>query len=284
MKYKELDSKTKQKLEATQLEILDEVVRVCEKHDIQYFLIGGTLLGAIRHQGFIPWDDDVDIAMTRSDYNKFIEVAKIELNDNFYMHNIVTDHNYWNLFTKIRKNNTEFVIAETVDLKTHKGVSIDIFPYDNVNTIDGFGIKLQSLLKLVTVGAAHYKSGIIKDFKKIQYWYIACLFLVFSKKTLMRIGNLVITWNKNDNSDYLVNLSGPNSYKRESIPRAKLFPLKKVEFEKKDYYAINDTDYYLNKMYGDYMKLPPKNERINHAPVKISFNKGASWKNNEVIR
>ena len=92
-----------QKLQQTETEILEEIDRLCEKHSIVYYLAGGTLLGAVRHRGFIPWDDDIDVAMPRNDYERFRDICLSELDERFYLHCPQTDKNYWLPFAKVRK-------------------------------------------------------------------------------------------------------------------------------------------------------------------------------------
>ncbi|MDZ5034932.1 LicD family protein, partial [Clostridium perfringens] len=111
------------------LEILIEVDRICKKHHINYWLDAGTLLGAIRHEGFIPWDDDLDIGMLRKDYNKFLQIVKNELNSNFIFQSPETDDLCQNAFAKIRDKNSE--IRSKHNNERNLGVFIDIFPYDS---------------------------------------------------------------------------------------------------------------------------------------------------------
>ena len=132
MAYKELDNKTLKKLHEVGLEILLEIDRVCKKYDIPYFLCGGTLLGSIRHKGFIPWDDDIDIGMLRNDYEKFEECYIKEHSKKYYLHSIKTDEDYWLSFIKIQKNNTTINEKFIEKLDTHKGIFVDIFPFDKV--------------------------------------------------------------------------------------------------------------------------------------------------------
>jgi lipopolysaccharide cholinephosphotransferase len=122
-------------LQNVQLEILDEIVRICNKYDIPYFFIGGTLLGAVRHKGFIPWDDDIDIGMLRKDYNKFIKLCKDELKSEYYLQCSETYPQHWLSFAKIRKNNTLFIESEGLPFRgnDHRGIFVDIFPYDYVS-------------------------------------------------------------------------------------------------------------------------------------------------------
>ena len=130
--YVDLGLRDAQKL---MTEILKEVHKICEKHNIKYFLDAGTLIGAVRHKGFIPWDDDLDIGMLREDYRKFLEIAKKELPDNLFLQTFDSDENYdiYQVPCKIRYNNTLFiqkVIAENPDM--HNGIYIDVLPYDSL--------------------------------------------------------------------------------------------------------------------------------------------------------
>src|SRR5690554_5979187 len=120
------------KVHKVQLEIANEVKRICEKNNIKYFMIAGTLLGAVRHRGFIPWDDDLDIGMLRNDYKRFIELAAKELNDTYYLETWYTSSGYGMPFAKIRKNDTRYIEKSSKDVKCHPGIFIDIFPFDNV--------------------------------------------------------------------------------------------------------------------------------------------------------
>ena len=282
MEYIKINNKTKKKLQEVQLEILEEVVRICEKHNIQYFLMAGTLLGAVRHKGFIPWDDDLDIGMTRLDYNKFNKVASKELNSRYYLHNHKTDPEYWCPFTKVRKNNTEMNEKILVDVNTHKGIYIDIFPFDNADSRNGFFVKIQGKMSLVITYIIWCK---LKG-EKVSLFsrkFIKALLMLIPNNILIKIQNWVVSLNKNDNSKYLISFSGVYGYEKESFTRNKLFPLKKVEFEKKLYYGFHDNSYYLTRMYDDYMRLPPVEERTNHMALNISFSKGVNKKNKDIL-
>ena len=125
----EVDLKTLQNIE---LEILDEFIRVCEKNQLTYFLIGGSCIGAVRHHGFIPWDDDIDVGMPREDYEKLVEIAADELNPEYFFQNYHSEKNCGLIFGKIRKNNTILSENYSYHIHMHQGVWIDIFPYDQI--------------------------------------------------------------------------------------------------------------------------------------------------------
>ena len=129
----ELDTKTLRKLQLTELELMIEVDRICRKSNIKYSLDGGTLLGAVRHDGFIPWDDDADIMMSRTEYDKFYDACKNELNkEKFFLQEFRTDPEYRWGYSKMRKNGTVFLRKGQEHVKCHTGVCIDIFIFDEV--------------------------------------------------------------------------------------------------------------------------------------------------------
>lgn len=134
LKYVDLDKVNLKRLHHDLLILLIEVDRICKKHKIKYFLSDGTLLGAVRHKGFIPWDDDVDIHMLRSEYDRFCEVCKNELNDKqFFLQTQETDDDYNWTYGKLRLKNTEFVRAGQEHLTQRTGIFLDIFPIDNMS-------------------------------------------------------------------------------------------------------------------------------------------------------
>ena len=120
-----------QKLHFLQLKIAKEILRICEKNSIDYSLSGGTLIGAVRHSGFIPWDDDMDIDMTRENYLKFIKACEHDLGKEFYLENWYTDNKYWNGFSKIMLKDTILVEDSTKFSNNRSGIYVDIFPWDN---------------------------------------------------------------------------------------------------------------------------------------------------------
>ncbi len=119
---------TLRELQLCELQILKDVKRVCDNHRIKYYLSSGTLLGAVRHQGFIPWDDDIDIMMPYDDYRRFLKVAQGELGEQYFVQNSETDDSYAFAYTHIRKNNTAVLRDWDLMNFSHHGVWIDVFP------------------------------------------------------------------------------------------------------------------------------------------------------------
>lgn len=121
---------------AVQLDLLNEFDRVCKKHNLKYILDFGTLLGAVRHKGFIPWDDDLDVSMLREDYDKLMEVGPTEFKHPYFLQNKYTEKNYVDFVTKLRRTDTAYILKNDINekykLTYNKGIFIDIFVFDNI--------------------------------------------------------------------------------------------------------------------------------------------------------
>lgn len=271
MKCKSYDKETLKKLHQIELEILDEFVRICDKYNLEYFLTGGTMLGAMRHQGFIPWDDDIDIGMMRKDYDLFIKYAKTDLDKKYYLDCFETNKEYYLPFAKIRKNNTIFDEEESHHLNNHKGIFIDIIPFENAKKQDSIIQKIQAILVRNIISTMFYKNK-LRTLKEIEHPILVITLNIFSKKQLMKLQNRLMHLNKNNNSEYVVALAGSYEYRKETSKREIFIPGKKVKFEDREYVGMNNSDAYLKKIFGNYMELPPKEKRKNHMPLKIDFN------------
>ena len=124
-------------LHAELYDILGETIRICRKHDIPYFVIGGTAIGALYDRAILPWDDDIDIGMARKDYNRFLEVAPRELGDSYFLSWIETDPHSPYYYAKVKKNNTLFVEEMFKNVPMHPGIFVDIFPFDRTTSCCG---------------------------------------------------------------------------------------------------------------------------------------------------
>ncbi|MBE6732995.1 MAG: LicD family protein [Ruminococcaceae bacterium] len=252
-----------QKLKSVELEILKYFIDICEKENIQYFLIGGTALGAVRHKGFIPWDDDIDVGMPRADYEKFISVAQKYLPEYYFLQNFYTDQNYPNNFSKIRDSRTAFIETSCRNIDMNHGVYIDIFPLDGYpatklpSKIFDFKKKLiNSRISMVfeTYQAKSLKSKIALFLLKIVYPNYRTA--VRSRETLYK------KYNYSD-SRYVVNHGG--AWGRKEIVLKSYFGNGALgEFENLKVIIPENYDQYLKNVYGDYMTLPPKENRKGH--------------------
>lgn len=270
------------------IKIMDEIVRICDKHDIEYFLLGGTLLGAVRHKGFIPWDDDLDIGMCRSEYLRFIEICKTELNEKFILDCSEVNYRYYQPFAKIKLKNTLYIEEGVESYEGPKGIWVDIFVLDNAEKQKSIITKIQSLYmneirREILIRSKFCnntgekitrfkRSNIIKSFIGIilGWWTFIPKF-----EKLGQIQQNIMRINKNDNSKYLVNFGSQYGIKKQTMPRSIYFPTKKLEFEGRMYKVPNNYEYFLKRIYGDnYMTLPPVEKRITHNPKKIKFEDG----------
>ena len=125
-----MNEQTLQKLKDIEKDMLVIFIQICKKYDMRYFLAGGSCLGAVRHRGFIPWDDDIDVVMPREDYEKFLKVARNELPENIFLQTGKTDNDFPMNFAKLRNSDTTFIETSVKNFKINHGVFIDIFPLD----------------------------------------------------------------------------------------------------------------------------------------------------------
>ena len=268
--HREYDKKTLDKLHKVELEILDEFIRICDKHNLEYYLIGGTCLGAVRHKGFIPWDDDIDVGMMRKDYDLFIKYAQEDLKDEYTLDCFEVNKDCYLPFAKIKKNNTIFKEQISAHLKNHKGIFVDIFPIDNASKQDSLFQKVQAIIARNITETMKYKLKMLK-LNKTRHPLLSGVLSIFPRQTLMKMQDKITRLNKNHNSEYVVIITGAYGYRKETNKRTLFTPPKKVTFEGRKYNTVADTDTYLSKIYGDYMKLPPKEKRRNHMPIEINF-------------
>ena len=259
-------------LQKIQLEIAIEVKRICEKYDIKYFLIGGTLLGAVRHKGFIPWDDDFDIGMPREDYDAFISLCGSELNESFYLQSYETDPVFWRNFAKVRKNATFFNEFEIRNKDTHKGIFIDIFPYDNADKIYGCQMYIQSFivrfLSAIIVRKLNVDTGPVTSLKNR---FLKISSKVISVERAIRWQMKAMKLNCKRKVDYFVSFGSQYNHRKETMPISKYLPIKEMEFEGIMFKVPNNSDYVLHRIFGDYMTLPPEEKRGGQHAIEVRF-------------
>lgn len=268
-------SETLLQLQTVQVEILDEFKKVCEKHHLRYYLFFGTLLGAARHKGFIPWDDDVDVAMPREDYDRFIRIAKNELAENYYLESAETIDDCTLRWAKVRKKNTLYVMNPISYNKRPEnerplGIFIDVFPLDRTTDKSFRGADWR--MRLCGLISGHLYHQRVNDIPHQQVSLkmktingILQLFTVKQLKSMMKrlmlgSGNRYVVMAGGDTIEHLV------------YPVECFEPAAKLLFGSSRYAVPKDYDRLLRIMYGDdYMELPPVEKRITHHPIKLSF-------------
>ena len=256
------------RLQLTELELLIEFDRICRKNNIRYTMIGGTLLGAVRHKGFIPWDDDADVALLRSDYDTFVWACEQELDSKrFYFQDRFQTEGYRWGYGKLRRRNTSFIRPNTEDLPYEQGVYIDIMPVDYIpNRKTG-----QLICNLVAFFFRKASWAEIGKRTEPNYVYKAlyCLLALIPFHTLNRAYKALIKWLNRRPTEYLRCLAVPVvtskghkgywRYKSEWLDR-----LKEYEFEGYSLMGFADCQLPLRRMYGEYM------EPVRFPPVSLS--------------
>jgi len=253
---------TLRKAQMRMLEILIEVDKICKKHNIDYWLDFGTLLGAVRHGGFIPWDDDVDITIMRKDYKRLRKILQKELPEQFIFQDWTIDKFAFDNYGRVKDTKSLFDYPHFRFQKI-KGLFCDIFVAEK-----GISIKIKKRIDFLfgrvfrtlnNYGYVTYNS-VFK--RRLVYACAICLApFVFS---LVGIERLLAKCIKND---LLILSFGTNWYSERY--EKDIFPLQEIAFEGYKLYAPRNTDKYLKHLYGDYMQLPPEEKRLGWHGVKI---------------
>lgn len=242
--------------QAALLRLLQEFDRVCKQLNIPYVLFAGTLLGAVRHEGFIPWDDDLDVLMLREDYNRLLAEAPRVLNtDTFFLQKEFSDH--WPLFfSKLRLNGTTCLEKfHPKDSQMHQGIYIDIFPCDHARRTK-IGRRMQFAASKVVIAKALDRRGYDTDSTAKKVMMALCRLL--PQKPFLR----AVQRGRGDGDTVHTFLAGARKYDKNVIPRRFLTQRCEVTFEGGSYPAPADYDACLRMLYGDYMQLPPPEERV----------------------
>ncbi len=263
-------------LQQKQLDLLKEFIKVCDKHNLKWFLIGGSTLGAIRHKGFIPWDDDIDLGMPREDYDKFMELQYEFEGTPFFIQNFKSDPCYIYNYGKLRDSSTTFIENFYKNHRINHGIWLDIFPIDGISREMVEPKKLAKKIRhiwfqvwLAYLPALRRKVRKETWFKDILLNIVAGLFYIFdiahyrNKKVERFIRK--IPW---DEAKMAANCFGFNM-KKEAMDANIFKETIKVPFEDIEVNVVKDYDTYLRNIYGEYMTPPPADKQVGH-----HYNKG----------
>ena len=241
------------------LDILNVVDNICQEHHLTYWISSGTLLGAVRHGGFIPWDDDLDIEMPEEDYKKFLKVVPAVLPNNLAIQTHKTDPGYVAPYAKVRDLNSEIQENEFQDRKyRYKGVYIDVFPMGHCNIpLSEFSSRYPHyylyMLTRKDITNKFYFTILNVYYNLLQVFYSICALV--DKLVGVKYYNYIYGsgfWSK--------------------FPDSCIFPLSHIDFEGRSYPCPHNVKEYLTILYGDYMSLPPENDRMTHT-LSVTLNK-----------
>lgn len=250
------------RLKEIELAVFKQFITVCEKLQLTYYLLGGTLLGAVRHKGFIPWDDDIDVGMPRKDYEVFLEKGQALLPKKYFIQTCYTDEQYALPFCKVRDCETTFVETWSSKSDINHGVFIDIFPLDfypeEKREEKRFDRKYKWLTYCRYKACVHMRNDIFAKVKRFIINTATCFVsarqsvkkmdaLLKSTKESKRFGNLCGAWGKKEIG--FVDWYGEG---------------REVEFEGIKSVAPCKYELWLEQVYGDYMQLPPEEKRVGH--------------------
>lgn len=260
------------KLQLAELDILIEVDKLCRKHNLRYYLVGGSLIGAVRHGGFIPWDDDIDISMPRPDFDKLMKLAKTELPEDLFMQTNGTDKGCYFYYAKLRRTGTYFGENKFEHTTLHKGIFIDIFPLDYVpdNTlVQKFFFKAFTCLIGMICSKSKTGEPLYKNSKMPFIWFFRIVqaltpkaFMLWMRVVLGKLANAM------SKKNYLASLSGFHGFPQEVAPAKWWGDGVDIEFEGHTFRAPSEYHTLLTHMFGDYMELPPVNKRVCHSVDK----------------
>lgn len=239
------------------LELLCEIDRICQKHGIRYWLSSGTLIGAVRHGGFIPWDDDLDIEMMREDYDRLMDILPTELPSTMALQNHRTDHTYFFFYAKVRDRRSLLSEGNNYDrMWKEQGIYIDIFPLE---------YQPISIHKISEKTAGHmYKIWRTCTDDNLGIRKVMRLFH-FNRRFVFPLLRLLCSISGTD-----VITSGMGIPYHNPRFAKDIFPLATLKFEGREFPVPHNYDHMLRLMYGDYMQLPPE-ERITTHCVRLEF-------------
>lgn len=277
------------RLQKAELTILEAISVLCEAHDINWWLDGGTCLGAVRHGGFIPWDDDIDIGMLRSDYDRFCELALTELPDGFSLHVSKNTDGYAAMFAKVYKDGTRFENQEGRDAKSKMGIFVDVFPYDCLYEDPGLrSSQIRRAAKAQRLSYLYYSPNITVPhrgyFGSIERIGCKALHAVVrackanSLEFQSDFDGAIPDPSVGAVSDECLTLAWPNM---KPIPVGEILPTSRAKFEGGYYPVPRLTEKYLTTMYGDWRSIPSPEERHTHLPLLIDFGDGEIWESDK---
>lgn len=258
-----MEQKVIDAVHSIQASMIKELHKVCKENDLHYTVLGGSLLGAVRHKGFIPWDDDMDIGLVREEYEKLLDVLKRNPIEGCFLQEYSTDPHYYLPYAKLLKNDTTYIEGYQKNAKARNGIFIDIFPLDYIKKPGQKTVKFRRFLsRLITFAIwrkehCHMKR---KGLKKVVN-FIAAILSIFPKRFLIFIQNKLVIRNHPE-WKYVASMFSSN-YETDRLyfEKSDFDDLIELPFEDTVVNAPKNWDINLKRQYKDYMKYPPEDKR-----------------------
>lgn len=270
-----MDQLPMERLHKMELMLASELDRICVKNQIPYFMLAGTLLGAIRHKGFIPWDEDMDFGMLRSDYERFIKACQNDLDhDVFFLQTLDSDENYPKAYAKLRIKGTHIKEFTMRNCPCMDGIFIDLFPFDYVPD-DPAAQKKQQKQRFFWNALMDFKCGNDSILNHNEMVRKSLRFTShFISKNKMRDRKEEIYVESDDHpTKIIVTAQGSYGYFKEMIPLSYTSEIVYYPFENIQLPGFKDYDSYLKGMYKDYMTIPRDADKHKHSILKLDFGK-----------
>lgn len=255
---------TLRKLQLMELQVLKDIASVCEKHHLRYFLAYGTLLGAVRHQGFIPWDDDIDLLLPRADYEKFHEVIEAEMGDKYTIESIMTRGDYYSFSARLRLNGTIYPEEPLEYVPTHKGIFVDLMPLDEVKTNKGLLLNLRGYVAFWMSALRAIAHGV--KFSQERFRTVGRMLRIiawpFKGEISHKIFDDLALAKSQQGGEYWANLTSFGNWKKSLVHKDVYGAGVLLQFEDAQFWAPQDYDTVLRQSYGDYMTPPPVEQQV----------------------
>lgn len=259
------------KLQLFELQMVKDVAAVCKRNNITYYLCSGSLLGAVRHQGFIPWDDDADIAMPYDEYKRFLRVGQEQLGDNYFVQSCETDILFHRAYTRIRANHTTMLNPMHKKCKTHQGIWIDIFPLVYFDSQRELSIKKKIIKFSNFLQIDDFLRANMDEFQRLLGKFGIALINILFKipiKTRQKLHIKILDcFGQKKNGKFIAEIWGNiTHYYPSELVRG---DYTEIQFEDGCFSTFPQYKLFLENKYGDYMQLPPKEARKGHGESMI---------------
>lgn len=275
MKYTAYDEEVLKHLQSLELMILKEFIKICEENDLTYYMYAGSLLGTIRHQGFIPWDDDLDVIMFRDDFERFKQIFTSTSHDRIKLLSIETEEDYFHLLAKLMLKDTLFEEKWVSQVDFNIGINIDIFVLDDLSNNSfkrNYQLKKAFLYNKLLIMSKIRLDDLPFLTKVITHsgYHILNLLGIKPKWINKRCLNFLKKY-QDENAEFVFDISATAEEYPQIFNKKEFKKVNRAKFEDIEVNVPSNYDEILKSLYGDYMQLPPEEDRYNHITENLDF-------------